>query len=604
MSNTLFENNIKSLKKYHLEIAEAIEKYEVNNSIEVGVSEVEDKRVLYIVKNEKTYQLDSLYNSEAILNMWYEHMTNEFRSKTLILFGIGNGMYIKKFIDECQSEYSIYILEPDLDILYTAFSFFDYTEIFDNEKVHIFVKSLEERDFSWKSLLLKNIEYSDLKTILWSEYINYDILYPETEPLFMESMQSLVNYTSASRLVSERFGEAYFNNTVNNIDKVVNSKSLYSLYKMLPKGIPAIIVSSGPSLSKNINMLKEAKGKALIISADSAIPALLGAGIMPDMYVSVDGVKHFKHFVDERVKDIPAVLCPFSSPAAVKDNQIQFFIQDECDYINEYMVSNDIQYPLLQSGGSVANMCAALAILLDIKTIILVGQDLAYTGGKTHAAGTVRADHQIDQETLTYVKDIYGNMIESSNEFILYKESFEDTIRCNPSTKFIDATEGGAYIEGTEIMTLKDTINKCCKDSTDLYSIFDKCDDILDSVKKEDFKKYWLEIRKHMDDIMSACKTTIDNYDRMYLLTKQGKYASSEMKRLQNKNNELSEKIDNNKAISFIEYLNQDAVHEVLDNVYSQENDVKAEIMEAIRIGKSYTENVLAKAEIVKNAIK
>lgn len=604
MGNELWTKNIESLSINHREIAEELLKYSENDCIiESGVQEIEDRSVLYAVKDGVTYQLDSLYNSDVFLNMWYEHMKNEYIEKKYLLFGIGNGMFIRKIMNECKETFTIIILEPNLDILFMVLRNFDFTDIFSDGRVKIFVNTLSSGDNTWRNFILKNTSYGDLKTMRWGEYPNYEALFPEDEICFMESIQTAVNFTNASRVASERFGKAYFENTIVNVSKLAESSSLYSLYKRLPKDVPAIIVSSGPSLNNNINYINDAKGKALIIAADSAIPALLAANIIPDLYVSVDGGKWSRHFEDERISGIPAVLCTFSSQAAVKENQKQFFIRDECEYIDIFMDVNKIEYPLLSSGGSVANICCSLAVLLDIKTIIMIGQDLAYTGGKTHAENTARADWGIDRETIAYVKDIEGNLVESSNEFIIYKEIFEDIIRQNPERKFVDATEGGALIEGTEITTLKEAIHSHCTNDYDIAEIVNGSDDLMNEEQKEAFKEYWNDIVHRMKEIIMWCNQSISNYDKMYILTKQGKHASSEMKRLQEKNNELSEKIDNNPAMSLIEYLNQESIREVYDNMYAQESNIVDEILEGIRLGRSYTESVVHNAKYVEEMI-
>jgi len=54
------------------------------------------------------------------------------------------------------------------------------------------------------------------------------------------------------------------------------------------KDVPIIIVSTGPSLDKNIDLLKEAKGRALIISAGSALRPLLMRNIKPDFFAIID----------------------------------------------------------------------------------------------------------------------------------------------------------------------------------------------------------------------------------------------------------------------------------------------------------------------------
>ncbi|WP_373845633.1 6-hydroxymethylpterin diphosphokinase MptE-like protein, partial [Clostridium sp.] len=73
-------------------------------------------------------------------------------------------------------------------------------------------------------------------------------------------------------------------NNFTNMKKLIESPSIECV-KDKYKDIPAIIVSAGPSLDKNISELKRAEGKALIIATDAVLTTLKNHGIVPDAVV-------------------------------------------------------------------------------------------------------------------------------------------------------------------------------------------------------------------------------------------------------------------------------------------------------------------------------
>ncbi len=603
MKETIYEKNIVTLRRRFPILAQAIEESEEGSTdLEVGIAIVENREVLYVIQDEKQYQLDSLYESEELLDDWYANMKNDCFQKQFILFGLGNGMYVRKIMQECKDKYEIIIMEPTLEILKTAIKVFDYSGIFSSEHVYLYVPDFEKD--TWKNLLYDRVNYSSIQGMLWSEYINYEVLFPTEEAEYFETIRHIINSITSSRNVQERYGKAYYNNVFSNYSKFIKGFSLLSLYTKLPKDIPAIIVAAGPSLSKNIQELKNAMGKCLMIATDSALPALLKEDIIPDLYVCVDGRKNPKHFIDERIALIPAVILLSTAICAIKDQQTHFFVSEDLEHITKFMQKEKITFPALSSGGSVANVAFALAVLLEIHTIILVGQDLAYTGNKTHAENTVRANSSIDQRTVTTTIDIHGNPILSSNEFILYKSWFEEQIRGNETLKVIDATEDGALIQGSIIKSLRETIEEECTKEVDIASCISQCDYLLSEDQQNDLKAYLGEIPAYLRNLIVDSRKSLQNYEKMYALATQHKENSGEMKRLFKYNNEIGKEIDENPVMCYVEYLMQNSIHSVLENAYKQKEDIREELIEASTIGINYTKELIEKSEWIQEDLK
>ena len=105
MEKTFWKNNRDILNRSYPHILEYLEiNQEERTSEELGVkgdvSFVEDKTILYASKDGKDYHLDSLYNPNEILDIWYQGIPKLLMNAKIFLFGLGNGMYVRKLMKE------------------------------------------------------------------------------------------------------------------------------------------------------------------------------------------------------------------------------------------------------------------------------------------------------------------------------------------------------------------------------------------------------------------------------------------------------------------------------------------------------------------------
>lgn len=523
---------------------------------------------------------------------WYKQTENEYINKRYIMFGLGGGEYVSEVLNNCTTEFKVIVYEPAASGVGQNDEDYAGLKEFSAAGVEVYIEGKEDEDFS--SFLYHFLDYSNLPGAVAFIHPLYEALADQIQ-LFNNSIETVSNGIKASRLVKERFGEESFENMISNYKYLMDSKSLGSFIGQLNSDVPAIIVASGPSLSKNMNLLKEVKGKSVIISADSAVSALLANDIVPDLYISVDPHKEAKSFDDERVKNIPAIVELTSAKPAIKEGQTHFFVFNSGNsYLEDFINEENVDMHMIGVGGSVANTCFDAAIVMGFKTIIFIGLDLAYTGNKTHVENTARYGMAIDESTTEYTMDIYGNPVKSSGEFKIYRTLIEDEISANPQITVIDATEGGALVKGTEIMTFADAISKYCNT---YFSVTDAVSDseyLFDEGQKEKLDTYIEDIPSKIKALSVDLKRSLANYDEMYLMAKRHNLNKGRLTKILSDNDRLSERINSSPVLSYIEYLSQDAIHTVQENAYKHNNDIFSEILEAATIGKTYDEGMLA----------
>lgn len=419
-------------------------------------------------------------NRDEFLRRW-AHVNSPSENEILIMFGIGTGMFIKYLLLHSACYGRIIVIEPSIDIYEEAIRDEEVLRCTESEKLDIIIDNISDK-------FVNNILYNKLLgqngiTLKIAIYPNYNHLFAEEYKRFLDTVDEVCDMVSAAEIVDNRFSEVINKNIRINTNRLKGSYSIADFAAKVSKDIPVIIAASGPSLSKNILYLKQAKGKSLIVGLDSSLPALLKEDIIPDVYFSIDPTKIAKHFEDERIKNIPAIAVLQSPEHVIKDGQKYFFIFNGDEEILSSLKEQKVNVTVVPPLGSVANTAFTLMNMIGFKTIIFVGQDLAYTDDKYHAENTVHNEKTFKQDTIIYLPGIDGEAVKSSREFRMYKSGFEKIIEMFPEHTFIDATEGGAYIEGTKVKTLSDVVNEYC---TKNFRINDYFENIESLIKESD----------------------------------------------------------------------------------------------------------------------
>ncbi|NLG04686.1 MAG: motility associated factor glycosyltransferase family protein [Clostridia bacterium] len=592
MSNQLLKENLDIIREYHplLDAMFQSENISVRADIQVGIEEVCDKKVLFARMGEETFQLDTLYDSNELVNLWFDHLGKIYLNAKLLIFGLGNGMFVRKLLECTSEDVRVIVYEPNLQILSKVIEEFDLTDILRNQRLLLIVEGMNNNTI--EENYYGELNYTDLETFIYRSYLNYNRLYQNEYFAYMEALQNVCSSINSTQDVIGRYGEIYYQNTFQNMDFFIKSKSLQNLYQLLPKDVPAIIVAAGPSLDKNVTELKKAKGKAFIVAVDTALTPLIKSGIIPDICISIDGKKQTWHFKDPATHEIPLVCYLLSHAQILKEHTAEkFFLNDINHHVQHFLSGKNKVLPIISSGGSVANDAFSLVQLLGFTTIILIGQDLALTGNKSHADATLcgqlkwTADRFDD---LIEVEGIDGKPVLSKGEYRLYCRWFEEQIRKYPELKVIDATEGGAKIHGTLIQTLSETIEEECKKEVDFQNIIARTQDYFSDEEKTDFIQYLLKLPEEMETALKDVKKGIADYIRMQEIVYKDKYRGNELKKLFQETSQIGERLEANPALDYVRNRIQQQTTDLLKTIYMTEEDERSELLAGCQKGIQY----------------
>ena len=239
------------------------------------------------------------------------------------------------------------------------------------------------------------------------------------------------------------------------------------------KGRPSVVVSAGPSLDKNYELLKGREDKLLIIATDTVLRKLLKNGIRPHIVCALErGLvvldKHFRDVIrdyKEELKDVLLVVQSVCVPQIVGTWPGPKIVVGKAGLPLDYWVVGQLlDGDVIPSGASVAHMCMNIAALLGSDKIALIGQDLAYgEEGATHSSDTAwskekSGDARISEENRIPVPGALGGTVFTHRVWLMFLRIFEQMIGslAEVGLRVYDCTEGGALIRGTEVMSLKD----------------------------------------------------------------------------------------------------------------------------------------------------
>lgn len=609
---SIYDSNLETIKKYRQELYVLLENHEKLQAQDLGVDKngfqlgaddslvtsgvevIEKRQVLYAVKNEKLYQLDSMYDSAKALEEWGRSSERIPEGKYYIL-GLGNGMYVHKLQEIMDENARVFIYEPSLSLLKTVLENFDVRNIISDGRITIFPAVLESFGVQLFKSLGHSVDYSDIPNVRTLVYPNYDILFPEAKAYFDDRIEEILTSMESNRSVYERFGKYFAINGIYNAQYIKKSLDTYDLAEKFPKDFPAIIVSAGPSLSKNVELLRDIRNRALIVACDSSVKVLLRHNLVPDIFVSVDADKSPAHFDEDIIKKIP-IVGDFSTCRGALEEHAgpYYFAKTENPHLTAFFENEGITLPKLGTGGSVANTAMSFIIELGIKKIILIGQDLAYTGDKSHAEGATRASWGLDlDKNSCMVEAMDGGMIKSSGEFVHYRNWFERTISVCPDVEVINATEGGARIHGAKEMTFADAIVAYCNQSVDVENAIRSAKPLMSEEQKERFDVWISNVRTGVNQMAGDLKNGIRAYESMLDMVYSGKYANSQFKKLFEKTTAITAAIDGAACLYYVECMVQKEMTELLKSGSQKKDNDRDELIAAINEGKARFELLL-----------
>lgn len=504
-------SNFEELEKQKIAKVEKLNSLEIDETVTVEHAK-NDTSVLTIQVNGRKWFLNSRLHPQMAARLYVQRYPIR-KFGTYFIFGLSDGKHIREFLKQCDDTNHVIVYEPDAAIFRTSCDNFDLTDIFADERFRLCVPEVTE---DVETIMRYTLQYTDLMVIEFCILPAYDILYREECENFMDTILDRLQDEIVRKSTRLGFDRMVPRHTLYNMKHMIGCRNIYQIAQAMQgidvSEIPAVIVSAGPSLDKNIQELRKAEGKAFIVVVDAALRTVLRAGIRPDIVCTIDPESPDRFFENLDLEGISWCCDRVTRPWIMehfgkKVYYYGFFEQ----YWNEILDENtDYPFPDIPSGGCVSAIAFSLACYLGFRRLVLVGQDMAFTGGISHTVGIEGAfgdnDEYIQSRHLIQVEGLDGTMLETDFQMWYYKKWFEKAIRVNEEMlEVIDATEGGAKIEGAQIMTLKDVVESYCEQSF----VFAEMEKNIDSAYSEEKQTRLLQALREMKPLTMALKKKI-----------------------------------------------------------------------------------------------
>lgn len=422
------------------------------------------ERFLALQRSEekKDFIIGSKYHPTHLAERYVLQFEGQQEDSVLILFGLGDGLVVRSIIEKQEQFSKIIVCEPSSNGFKQILNTFNLDDILSNPKVQII--SMDENNSDIYNTLMDQISFAQRNRIVIRSLYQYAYYYPEQYTLLCDTLEAVKQYKDADIQNLVRFSKSSMENEILLMQYFPECYTVTDMKELLTEQSVCIMVAAGPSLEKNVEILKQAKNRAFILCVDTAARFLLQHNIIPDMIATFDPEKGTQYFDKLDISNIPLLISGDSDWHAVQaasPNKV-FFASVQNDFYTQLFEEEEKTVLDVDGGGSVGTICFRIAVELGFQNIILVGQDLAFSDSKSHAGC-----HDDLEEAMFYraeeVEGYYGGLVQTRADFKQYLDWYNAYIPTVKGCRIINATEGGAKIKGTLQMTLSDAVESCCQ---------------------------------------------------------------------------------------------------------------------------------------------
>ncbi len=429
----------------------------------------------------------------------------------IILMGCGLG-YLPLLLHQSHQTFrNLFVLEPSVSVFRQALQTIDLTALLGDRRVHFIVGTDHHKVY--QELMPYVIDFMANPPLLIDQPPITNT-FPEWAQEARQQINAIIQFGTSGLTTKMKDGLLTLTNLFQNMDTIQSSPGIKPFARQC-KEIPAVIVAAGPSLIKNIDRLVDYQDHALIFATDTALETCLNHNIKPQFVVTVDPTElNLKHFKTEMYdSSIRLLFDPEARPEIpAKFHETRTYCTDKHEFFT-WLDEQTGGKGIIKKGSMVSQAGIYMASYFGCDPIILIGQDLALepNTGATHtgqAANTRKARFIDDEknyvevstiedetkntrEQLFWVEGVDGSQVPTMHNFLVYINMLAEDIK-QTNAAVIDATEGGAKIHGTEIMTLSDALQQYASSNrsvvSHIRSIMEK-NKAVQPGKKQDIKK-------------------------------------------------------------------------------------------------------------------
>ncbi|GIN64069.1 hypothetical protein J27TS8_40620 [Robertmurraya siralis] len=409
------------------------------------ISAKNGQKNIEICRSGQRNYIHSSYNPEREADRWTQRYSYIDKNiKKIYVIGMGLGYHIKAFqrkfphteleVWDFNNKYKQWLLTNKI-----------VNTMLENNVVY---KSSEDL-IEINEMLFERIKSTNAEIIIHKPSLS---VIPDNLFFLRNKLEDL-HYLKDSVLDKQNLLELNFFQNINLRDEGISSqKECFNKASFL-------LVSAGPSLNKQLQLIKEAQGISNVVigCVGTALKPLLLENILPDFIMVSDPLDNiFKQIEGIDTKNLMLYYLSTSNHKTVSSFKGKRFIVWQDAYTLAKKEAKARGELMVETGGSVATCLLDLMVKLGGKRIAFVGQDLAFTNNMSHSA-TSTGFRNVNKNWAKYTVENFEQTgkVETSKNLVLYLHWFENYIARTDHVEFYNCTEGGAYINGCQHIPLK-----------------------------------------------------------------------------------------------------------------------------------------------------
>jgi hypothetical protein len=397
------------------------------------------------------------------------------------VLGFGMGHHIAELHKRIGSKGVVICYEPDVALLRAVLERVDHSAWLGKGR---FLLATESEDAAELSELISGFEAIVSLGVQIMEHPASNARLGDSRARFGAALTNVMKAARTQVVTTLAHSPVSFRNMLMNIEHYSSCPGVIELHNACA-GATAVIVAAGPSLKKNLHLLKDAhtRERVVVIAVQTVLKQMLREGIRPDFVTALDYHELSKRFYEglseQDVEGIRLVVEPKANPAILDSFPGEILCIDE-PLLNT-VLGEDLSRPMgeLPNGGTVAHLSYYLARYLGCDPVVMIGQDLGFSDGQYYGAGAaihkvwsgeLNAHNTLEmlewqriarmKSLLRPMEDIHGRRMYSDEQMATYLAQFEaDFLRDRDrGLSVIDATEGGVAKRHTSAMTLDEAL--------------------------------------------------------------------------------------------------------------------------------------------------
>jgi hypothetical protein len=374
---------------------------------------------------------------------------------------------------------------------------FDLKKYFMDEKLMVVLGGEVEEQAALCSSLIDVDKFRGWKPFFEIEIIKKDTSYFKA---FYRSLGAKLNVKNLYKNTSIHTTHIFLRNALINAPLMHNKIKISDYYNALSNK-PFLVVAAGPSLNKQLPTLAKYQEYFNILAVDTIWPILDKFGIKPDLVFALDS-RSKPSWPRNCVADETCFSIDIGcAPKLVWSHDQNHLFSSTSEQIRSLLDYLGVEVDVLATGGSVATSAFNFARYLGGNPIVLIGQDLALTGGKDHADGYLHvysdALLKARSESGFDVDGYYGDRVKTESQLLYYKTWYEEQVKAHPDVMVINSTEGGAKIEGCLQIPFQAVCDELQKTNKSKTFIFPKYKMVFNS-------RYLLALTVKLDDLIKG----------------------------------------------------------------------------------------------------